>query len=118
VNARLDGLPGRELGGGLRIVEARTRRARGRGLARMDTMPADLGLELAPCRSVHTFGMRFPLDLIWLDGAGRVVRVDERVPPRRFRTCRRARSVVEVLGGGSGPFLAEYDRGDPDRDER
>ena len=118
MDARLDGLPGRDLGGGLRIVEARTRRSRGRGLARMDTMPSHLGLELAPCRSVHTFGMRFALDLIWLDSAGRVVRVDEAVPPRRFRTCWRARSVVEVLGGASAPFLAEYDRGDAERDER
>ena len=93
------------MGGGLRIVEARTRRARGRGLARMDTMPSHVGLELAPCRSVHTFGMRFALDLIWLDRAGAVVRVDVAVPPRRFRTCRHARSVVETLGGASGPFV-------------
>ncbi|MDA0181764.1 DUF192 domain-containing protein [Solirubrobacter phytolaccae] len=118
MNARLDALPGRDLPGGLRIVEARTRRSRGKGLARMDTMPSHLGLELAPCRSVHTFGMRFALDLIWLDAEGAVVRVDERVPPRRFRTCWRARSVIETLGGASGPFLAEDDRGDPERDER
>lgn len=106
MDTRLDGLPGRELGGGLRIVEARTRRSRGRGLARMDTMPSHLGLELAPCRSVHTFGMRFALDLIWLDAAGRVVRVDADVPPRRLRTCWRARAVIETPGGASGPFLA------------
>lgn len=118
MDTRLDGLPVRELGGGLRIVEARTRRARGRGLARMEAMPADLGLELAPCRSVHTFGMRFALDLIWLDAAGRVVRVDVDVPPRRLRTCLRARSVVETLGGASSAFLAEHDRGDAERDQR
>lgn len=118
MDTRLDGLPVRELGGGLRIVEARTRRSRGRGLARMDAMPADLGLQLAPCRSVHTFGMRFALDLIWLDSAGRVVRVDEAVPPRRFRTCWRARSVIETRGGASPAFLAEHDRGDAEGDER
>ena len=81
-------------------------------------MPSDLGLELAPCRSVHTFGMRFALDLIWLDRDGRVVRVDVEVPPRRVRTCLRARSVIETRGGCSGPFLAEYDRRDPGDDER
>lgn len=81
-------------------------------------MPAHVGLELAPCRSVHTFGMRFALDLIWVDRDGRVVRVDERVAPRRLRTCLRARSVIEVRGGCSGPFLAQYDRRDPGRDER
>jgi uncharacterized membrane protein (UPF0127 family) len=107
VDARLDGLPGRDLDGGLRIVEARTRRSRGRGLARLDTMPSDVGLQLAPCRSIHTFGMRFALDLLWLDGTGAVVRVDREVPPRRVRTCWRARSVIEVRGGAAPPFVAQ-----------
>jgi uncharacterized membrane protein (UPF0127 family) len=84
----------------------------------MDSMPASVGLELSPCRSIHTFGMRFALDLIWLDGEGRVVRVDVSVPPRRLRTCWRARAVIEVRGGCSGRFLAEYDRGDARDDER
>jgi uncharacterized protein len=72
----------------------------------MDDMPPDVGLELAPCRSIHTFGMRFALDLIWLDGAGQVVRVDEGVPPRRLRTCLGARSVIEVRGGSAERFTA------------
>ena len=70
----------------------------------MDDLPPDLGLELAPCRSIHTFGMRFALDLIWLDGAGQVVRVDAAVPRRRLRTCLRARSVIEVRGGTAERF--------------
>jgi len=73
-------------------------------------MPSHVGLELAPCRSVHTFGMRFALDLIWLDGDGRVVRVDAEVPPRRLRTCWGARSVIETLGGASGPFAGALTR--------
>lgn len=101
------------MAGGLRIVEARTRRARGRGLARMDALPAELALLLAPCRSIHTFGMRFPLDLIWLDGAGQVVRVDRDVPPRRLRTCLRACSVVEARGGCADAFVAAIGRPAP-----
>jgi uncharacterized protein len=58
------------------------------------------------CRSVHTFGMRFALDLVWLDGSGRVVRVDRDVPPRRVRTCLRARSVVETAAGRAEDVLA------------
>ena len=80
-------------------------------------MPSDVGLRLSHCRSIHTFGMRFPLDLIWLDADEAVVRVDVAVPPRRLRTCLRARSVIETRGGGSGPFLAQYDRGDARHDE-
>lgn len=53
-------------------------------------------LHIPRCRSVHTFGMRYPLDLIWLDGRGAVVRVDYAVAPRRVRACRRARSVIEI----------------------
>jgi len=53
-------------------------------------------LLLPRCRSVHTFGMRFGLDLVWLGAAGEVVRVDRGVPPWRVRWCRGARSVLEV----------------------
>jgi uncharacterized membrane protein (UPF0127 family) len=50
--------------------------------------------------------MRFPLDLVWLDRAGAVVRVDRDVPRRRVRTCLRARSVVECGAGRADAFLA------------
>jgi uncharacterized membrane protein (UPF0127 family) len=53
-------------------------------------------LLLPRCRSVHTVGMRFPLDLFWLDCAGEVIRVDREVPPWRARTCRAAVAVIEV----------------------
>jgi uncharacterized membrane protein (UPF0127 family) len=69
-------------------------------------MPAGYGLHLPRCRSVHTFGMRFPLDLIWLGADSRPVRVDRAVAPRRMKACRRARSVVEVAGGTADAFLA------------
>lgn len=48
------------------------------------------------CRSVHTFGMRFELDLMWLDAEGKVVRIDLAVPPWRVRSCAQADSVLEV----------------------
>jgi uncharacterized protein len=48
--------------------------------------------------------MRFPLDLIWLDGDGRPVRIDRAVPPGRLRACLRARSVVETAAGAAGRF--------------
>jgi uncharacterized protein len=65
------------------------------GLAWSDS-PRSLALLLPRCRSVHTFGMRFPLDLYWLDAEGQIVRVDLLVPPWRVVRCRQARSVVEV----------------------
>jgi len=103
---RLDGLPARTLPGGLRVATAVSRAARMRGLARLDAMPATAALHIPRCRSVHTFHMRFALDLIWLDGNGRPVHVERAVPPRRLRMCLRARSVVEVNAGTADAFLA------------
>jgi uncharacterized membrane protein (UPF0127 family) len=103
---RLDSLPGRDLPGGLRIAEARTRASRMKGLAKLDDMPETTALHIPRCRSVHTFTMRFALDLIWLDKAGHVVRVDPSVPPRRLKSCLRARSVIEARGGTADTFLA------------
>jgi len=110
---RFDGLERRELPGGLKLVVSSTRRSRMRGLARLDALPADHGLLLEPCRSVHTMTMRFALDLVWLDRDGRPVRLDEDVAPGRMRTCLRARSVVETAAGGGARFrgaLARLDR--------
>jgi len=103
---RLGGLPARGLRGGLTVLEAASRRARRRGLAALDDLPPTWALHLSPCRSVHTVGMRFALDLLWLDRHGRLVRLDEAVAARRLRTCLRARSVVEARAG-SGRAFAE-----------
>ena len=104
LDERFDGLERRELSGGLKLIAASSRRSRVLGLARLDTLPADHGLLLAPCRSVHTMTMRFALDLVWLDGDGRPVRLDEDVAPRRMRTCLRARCVVETAAGAGARF--------------
>ena len=103
--ARLEALDGRELPGGLRVAEARRRKERMAGLAGLEAMGPDEALHIPRCRSVHTVGMRFALDLVWLDRHGAVVRVDEHVAPRRLRTCLRARSVVETPAGRARAFL-------------
>jgi uncharacterized protein len=77
-----------------------------KGLAKLDAMPAAVALHIPRCRSVHTFTMRFPLDLIWLDGNGKPVRVDRSVPPRRLKFCLRGRSVVEANAGAADEFVA------------
>ncbi|MGC7847317.1 DUF192 domain-containing protein [Desulforudis sp. 1088] len=58
------------------------------------------GLLLQPCRSVHTFWMRFPIDLVYLDPAFRVVALLENVPPSRMAPGNRhTRSVLELPAG-------------------
>ena len=103
---RFEGLPLTELVDGLVLVEAKTHRSRRRGLSRLDALAPAHGLHIPQTPSVHTFGMRFALDLIWLDGHGQMVRVDRDVPARRMRWCPRARSVVETNAGQADAFLA------------
>lgn len=93
-----------ELPGGLRLLVARTPVARLIGLARIRE-PPPYGLLLPRCRSVHTFGMRFPLDVAFLDPEGRVVRLVRGVPPRRVAGCRLARHVLETPAGAADAFL-------------
>jgi uncharacterized membrane protein (UPF0127 family) len=71
-------------------------RARLLGLALLPEIPPGVGLLLPGTRAVHTFGMRFALELRWLDGDGGVLRVDRRVAPRRVASCRPAAAVLEL----------------------
>jgi hypothetical protein len=103
---RLERLPARELSDGRRVAEAKGLRARMLGLALLDELPSHWGLHIPKCRSVHTFGMRFPLDLIWLGPDGEVVEIQRDVPRRRNRACKAARSVVEVNAGQAAAFVA------------
>jgi len=83
----------------LTVTVARGLLQRTRGLAWRKSIPAGDALQINGCRSIHTFGMRFPLDLLWLDQQGRTIRVDYDVQPRRLRSCRQASAVVEVAAG-------------------
>ena len=108
LHGRLAGLESRPLPGGLTLLVAGDRRARRRGLAHLDAqaLPAGHALTFERCRSVHTIGMRFALDLLWFDAHGALVRLDHAVAPRRLRTCLRARSVIETPAGEGERFAA------------
>jgi uncharacterized protein len=71
-------------------------RARFMGLAYLDLEEAGAGLLIPRCASVHTFGMRFALDLYFLGGDRKVISVRRGVPPWRLAFCGRARAVLEV----------------------
>jgi uncharacterized protein len=92
---RLDRLPRRTLADGLIVHEATTLRARLLGLAFMGPPPLDHALLIPRCRSVHTFGMRFEIDVTFLDEHGRAIRHARRVGPRRVLFERGAFAVLE-----------------------
>jgi uncharacterized membrane protein (UPF0127 family) len=86
----------------MRVVRADSFRTRALGLGFRASMPADEALLIPRCRSVHTFTMRFAIDLTWLDEDGRIIRIDRHVRPGRLRWCRGASAVLEQK---SGPAL-------------
>jgi uncharacterized protein len=83
---------------------ARDFRSRLLGLAWRDREEADPGLLIPRCSSVHTFGMRFALDLFFLDAGGRVISARRRVPPRRIVWQRGADAVLEIPADAEVPL--------------
>lgn len=77
-----------------------------RGLSFRDRADAGPGLLIPRCSSVHTFGMRFELDLYFLDESGRVIAVKRRVPSRRIVWKRGACAVLEVPAAEQGGEFA------------
>jgi uncharacterized membrane protein (UPF0127 family) len=79
------------------LEEATTRSERRRGLLGRDHIEGVL--RLTPARSVHTFGMRFPIDVVHLDKDLRVLRVSTMVPNRLGAFVPRSHSVLEAEAG-------------------
>lgn len=81
-------------------VEVADRAAiRNKGLLGRHSISAGEGLWIVPCESVHTFGMRFSIDLVYLDRNKRVKKVRSDVPPWRVSACLAAHSVLELSPG-------------------
>ncbi|MFQ5895096.1 MAG: DUF192 domain-containing protein [Nitrospinota bacterium] len=70
-----------------------------RGLLGRGGLPGGGALWIVPCRSIHTWFMRFPIDVAFLDEGLRVRRTAARVPPFRVVRTPGARSVLELPAG-------------------
>jgi len=95
---RLRSLPLRTVRG-VAYPVAETPASRLLGLAFLNRDRAGPGLLLPRCRSVHTFGMRFELDVIFLDDSGLVLARHDRVAARRVLLERRAAAALERPSG-------------------
>ena len=82
-----------------RCVDANKMLARMRGLLGRRALPAGEGLLIRPAPSVHTFFMRFPIDVVFLSRSGEVMKVSADVGPWRARSCRGAYAVLELAAG-------------------
>jgi uncharacterized protein len=81
---------------GVECPVATTRLSRLFGLALLSRERAGAGLLIPRCGSVHTLGMRFRLDLLFFDAAGRVIEIRRNVPPIRLVRCPAADAVLEL----------------------
>jgi uncharacterized membrane protein (UPF0127 family) len=88
--------------GETRLYVARGAGARLLGLAGLKALPRKVGLLIPRCHSVHTFGMRFALDVVFLDAIGRPLRTVRHVKPGRVVGCRQAAAVVELPAARDG----------------
>jgi uncharacterized membrane protein (UPF0127 family) len=85
------------------VEVAMTRESRRRGLLGRDSLDPCAALFLKPCLAIHTAFMRFPLDVVFVDGDIRVVRVVRQLQPWRITASPRARAVIEFRGGALDP---------------
>ena len=109
------------LGTAVEVAETAARRAK--GLLGRDHLAAGEGLLFKHCSSLHTFFMRFAIDIAYISKDGRVLKVAHSVPP--FRICAaplRAHYALELPAGSLASsntrvkdtlrFVEEYDMND------
>jgi len=69
------------------------------GLLKHERLEPGTGLWIVPCESVHTFFMKFPIDLVYLDRKRKVRKVRNAVPAWRLSMCLTAHSILELPAG-------------------
>lgn len=101
-----------------KVLASRARVADGfftrlRGLLGTRHLPAGEGLVIRPCSSIHTMGMNYPIDVIFVDGHDQVLKAVASVDAGRWSVCRGSRYVVELPAGSlqgtdtrAGDYLA------------
>lgn len=103
---RFRGLPEQRVAG-VRVPVAESLRSRLLGLSHLNLERAGPGLLIPRCRSVHTFGMRFAIDIHFLGDDDRLLRSFPATPPRRMVRCPGALDVLELVT----PLGLECERG-------
>ena len=93
--SRLQRLPRRRVCG-YEVAVAADARARLLGLAGLRRERVGEGLLIPNCAGVHTFGMRFDLDVAFLDARGEPLELHRRLAPCRLVWCRAAAATLEL----------------------
>lgn len=93
-----------------RIEVAADSKSRRKGLLGRDAMAPGEALVIAPCGGIHTFWMRFAIDVIFVKKDGRVVKCVESIPPWRIALAVTAYAAIELPAGTVR--LSKVGRGD------
>jgi len=83
----------------LRLLRVDSWVGRMRGLLGRRPPGGRSGILLMPCAAVHTFGMRYPIDVAFVSREFRVIRVCRALAPCRIALCLGAIAVVELRAG-------------------
>jgi uncharacterized protein len=78
---------------------ADTSEKRRTGLLKRQSLEQGEGLLIAPCEGIHSFGMKFAFDALFLGGDRKVLKVRASMPRGRISLCLRAHSVLELPAG-------------------
>jgi uncharacterized protein len=78
---------------------ANTSEKRRQGLLKHDSLPRGEGLYIVPCEGVHSFFMKFSIDVLYLDRKKKVVKIVPGWKPWRISLCLRAHGVLELPAG-------------------
>jgi uncharacterized membrane protein (UPF0127 family) len=85
------------LGDAVEIADTSAKRRT--GLLKHERLEPGCGLWIVPCESVHTFFMKFAIDLVYVDKKHTVRKVRNTVPPWRLSACLAAHSILELPAG-------------------
>ena len=85
------------LGGAVDVADSSQKRRT--GLLKHTGLEEGEGLWILPCESVHTFFMKFAIDLVYVDKKNKVRKVCRAVPPWRLSACLSAHSIIELPAG-------------------
>jgi uncharacterized membrane protein (UPF0127 family) len=69
------------------------------GLLKHDILKPGEGIWIVPCEAVHTFGMKFAIDVLFLDRKRKILKIRTDMGKRRIAICLRAHSVLELPAG-------------------
>jgi len=81
------------------LIVAFDSKTRKTGLLKHDSLADGSAMLIAPTNAVHTFFMRFPIDIAFVSRDGLIVKTYAALPPWRIAAALRAHAVIEMPAG-------------------